>query len=177
MGLFAAKSAVLFAAQHGLGHASSRLLLHMALECRDKADAERGIEPRRFWAGRTSQAIGLGFSADECDTPRAHSAVKRTTQELLKSGVLEILEAGRFQRHTEYYLRLNSEVPSADLLPTFDAWAPSSPARLVVGERPPAAEEASAKVTAERPPARFPAPSNRLERLERARIRARSAAP
>jgi hypothetical protein len=49
VGLYAAKSAVLVAAQLRLGNSATRLLLHMALECWDDEENPMGAEPRRYY--------------------------------------------------------------------------------------------------------------------------------
>jgi hypothetical protein len=72
MGLYAAKNAVLVAAQLNLGNTAARLLLHMALECWDDADNPGRQEPRRYFAGRESSAIALGFLAPDNGSEAAH---------------------------------------------------------------------------------------------------------
>jgi hypothetical protein len=113
MGLYAAKSAVLVAAQLRLGNSAARLLLHMALECWDEADNPGRQEPRRYFAGRESSAIALGFLAPANGTEAAHRAVKRAVRELVEKGaVIRIRDGGNGQT-SEYELQLNSSKPSA----------------------------------------------------------------
>lgn len=163
VGIWAAKSAVLVAADRGLEHAAARLLLHMAVEVRDQRDPQRDIAPRRFWQGRASLAIGLGFKADDADSAAAHSAVKRALRQLIDAGVVELLVAGRFNRASEYHLRLQSDgKASTELVP---------PLRLPPKTEPP-------QGTGERTPGRSPPRSRtRAERLAAARFAPPADAP
>ena len=156
MGIWAGKSAVLVAADRGIDHAPARLLLHMALEVRDQPDDQRGILPRRFWQGRTSMAIGLGFKAGDADSPAAHSAVKRALRQLTEAGVVELLTAGCFNRASEYHLRLQSDGKASSEL--------VAPLRLPPRSTP-------AQGAGERSPGRSPPPQRtRAERLAAARF-------
>ncbi|MCS5498199.1 hypothetical protein NY547_13195 [Cnuibacter physcomitrellae] len=109
MGLFAAKNAVLVAAQLGLGGAASRLLLHMALECWD--DDREGQPARRYFGGRESSALALGFLAPANGEEPAHRAVKRAVRELIESGAITRVRNGGRGRTSEYELLLNSSRP------------------------------------------------------------------
>jgi hypothetical protein len=109
MGLFAAKNAVLVAARLELGNSAARLLLHMALECWDET---RGAQkPRRYFAGRESSAIALGFLAPENASEHAHRAVKRAVRELVDRGAIERVRAGGRGVTAEYELKLDSARP------------------------------------------------------------------
>jgi hypothetical protein len=111
MGLYAAKSAVLLAAQLGLGNAAARLLLHMALECWDDQDNPSGVPPRRYFAGRESSAIALGFLAPDNGSEAAFRAVKRATQELVSTGAVTRLRFGGNGHRAEFELNLDSSKP------------------------------------------------------------------
>ena len=111
MGLFAAKNAVLVAAQLDLGNSATRLLLHMALECWD--DARGGQPARRYFAGRESSAIALGFLAPDNGSDAAHRAVKRAIKELVASGAISRLRLGGRGETSEYELNLDSSRPPA----------------------------------------------------------------
>jgi hypothetical protein len=113
MGLYAGKNAVLVAARLNLGNTAARLLLHMALECWDDADNPGGQQPRRYFAGRESSAIALGFLAPTNGTEAAHRAVKRAVKELVDSGAIVRIRAGRNGLTSEYELMLNSSRPVA----------------------------------------------------------------
>lgn len=109
MGLFAAKNAVLVSAQLGLGNSATRLFLHMALECWDE---DKGTQPaRRYFAGRESSAIALGFVAPENGEEAAHRAVKRAVKELIDRGAIKRLRRGGWGETSEYELLLNSSRP------------------------------------------------------------------
>lgn len=111
MGLFAAKNAVLVAAQLDLGNTASRLLVHMALECWDE---ERGDQAaRRYFAGRESSAIALGFLAPDNGSEAAHRAVKRAVKELVDSGAIRRVRLGGRGETSEYELVLDSSRPPA----------------------------------------------------------------
>ena len=103
MGLYAAKGAVLLAARLGLGNASTRLLLHMALECWDEESPE-GRLPRRYFGGREMAAIALGYLAPENSSPAARQAVKRAIAELLENGAIVRVRAGGRGLPAEYEL-------------------------------------------------------------------------
>jgi hypothetical protein len=111
MGLYAAKSAVLVAAQLNLGNSAARLLLHMALECWDDQDNPAGQEPRRYYAGRESSAIALGFVAPLNGSEPAFRAVKRAIQELVRAGAIVRVRAGRNGQTSEYVLVVDSARP------------------------------------------------------------------
>jgi hypothetical protein len=109
MGLFAAKNAVLVAAQLDLGNSATRLLLHMALECWDE---DRDTQPaRRYFAGRESSAIALGFLAPDNGGEAAQRAVKRAVRELVERGAIKRLRVGGRGETSEYELMLNSARP------------------------------------------------------------------
>lgn len=109
MGLFAAKNAVLVAARLELGNSATRLLLHMALECWDE---ERGDQqPRRYFAGRESSAIALGFLAPSNGSEAAHRAVKRAVKELVDRGAISRMRLGGRGETSEYELNLDSSRP------------------------------------------------------------------
>lgn len=115
MGLFAAKNAVLVAAQLGLGNSATRLLLHMALECWDE---DRDDQPaRRYFAGRESSAIALGFLAPDNAGEAAHRAVKRAVRELIDRGAIRRLRTGGRGDRSEYELLLNSSRPPVSRRP------------------------------------------------------------
>jgi len=111
VGLYAAKSAVLVAARLRLGNTAARLLLHMALECWDDLDNPSGQTPRRYFAGRESSAIALGFLAPENGSDAAHRAVKRAIKELVDSGAIVRVRSGRNGHTSEYELMLDSVRP------------------------------------------------------------------
>lgn len=109
MGLFAAKNAVLVAAQLDLGNAATRLFLHMALECWD--ERRGGQPPRRYFAGRETSAIALGYLAPANGTAAAHQAVKRALRELVDSGAIRRIRLGGRGETSEYELNLDSSRP------------------------------------------------------------------
>jgi len=109
MGLFAAKNAVLVAARLELGNTASRLLVHMALECWDETRGAQ--EPRRYFAGRESSAIALGFLAPANGSREAHRAVQRAVKELVDHGAIRRLNAPGYGHRAEYKLLLDSSRP------------------------------------------------------------------
>ncbi|MBG6056551.1 hypothetical protein IWX81_002991 [Salinibacterium sp. CAN_S4] len=109
MGLFAAKNAVLVAAQLGLGGPATRLLLHMALECFDQ-DRDDQLQ-RRYFAGRESSAIALGYLAPNNGSEAAHHAVKRALRELVHAGAIRRVRMGGRGTTSEYELNLDSSRP------------------------------------------------------------------
>ncbi len=109
MGLFAAKNAVLVAAQLNLGNSATRLLLHMALECWDEQRGEQA--PRRYFAGRETSAIALGYLAPANGSAAAHQAVKRALRELVDRGAIRRLRLGGRGETSEYELNLDSSRP------------------------------------------------------------------
>ncbi|GAA0990099.1 hypothetical protein [Subtercola frigoramans] len=113
VGLYAAKNAVLVAAQLDLGHAATRLFLHMALECWDDWDNPGGMAPRRYFAGRESSAIALGFLAPDNGSDRAFQVVKRTVKELLTKGAIERVRSGHAGQTAEFELLVDSSRPPA----------------------------------------------------------------
>lgn len=118
MGLYAAKNAVLVAAQLRLGNAATRLLLHMALECWDSADNPSGAPPRRYFGGRETAAIALGFLAPDNGSEQAHRAVKRAIRELTTKGAIHRLRRGGNGHTAEFELALDStRGPAARLRP------------------------------------------------------------
>jgi hypothetical protein len=112
MGLYAAKNAVLVAARLNLGNTAARLLLHMALECWDDRDNRGGQEPRRYFAGRESSAVALGFLAPDNGSEAAHRAVKRAIKELIDTGAIVRIRSGRNGVTSEYQLVLDSSRPA-----------------------------------------------------------------
>lgn len=109
MGLFTAKNAVLVAAQLRLGNVASRLLLHMALECWD--EERDGQKARRYFAGRESSAIALGFLAPDNGSEAAHRAVKRAVKELVDRGAIRRVRTGGRGETSEYELLIDSSRP------------------------------------------------------------------
>lgn len=109
MGLYAAKSAILVAAQLDLGNTAARLLLHMALECWDEKRGDQ--EPRRYFGGRESSAIALGFLAPANGSEAAFRAVKRAVRELVESGAIARVRAGGRNLTSEYELMFDSARP------------------------------------------------------------------
>lgn len=109
MGLFAAKNAVLVAARLELGNTAARLLSHMALECWD--EDQGGQAARRYFAGRESSAIALGFSAPDNGSEAAHRAVKRAVKELIDRGAIRRVRLGGRGETSEYELILDSSRP------------------------------------------------------------------
>ena len=113
MGLYAAKNAVLLAARVGLGHAATRLLLHMALECWDDAANPAGQPPRRYYAARESSAIALGYLAPDNGSEPALHAVKRAMAELVEHGVVERVRSGGRGQTAEFILHVDSGKPGS----------------------------------------------------------------
>ena len=116
MGLYAAKSAMLVAARLKLGSTAARLFQHMALECWDEKRGEQ--EPRRYFGGRESSAIALGFLAPDNGGEAAHRAVKRAIRELVESGAIARLRSGGRGLTSEYELMLDSSRPLMVRRPT-----------------------------------------------------------
>lgn len=106
VGLYAAKSAVLVAAQLRLGNSATRLLLHMALECWDDEENPMGAEPRRYFGRRELSAIALGYLAPSNGTPAAFLAVKRAVRELVDKGAIARIRAGGNGRPAEYEIKV-----------------------------------------------------------------------
>ncbi len=109
MGLYAAKNAVLVAMRLQLGNTAARLLNHMALECWDEPRGEQAA--RRYFAGRESSAIALGFGAPENASEAAHRAVKRAIKELIERGAIRRVRLGGRGETSEYELLLDSSRP------------------------------------------------------------------
>lgn len=107
MGLYAAKNAVLVAAKLNLGNSATRLLLHMALECWDER-SPGGVPPRRYFGGRETAAIALGFLAPDNASDRAHQAVKRAVRELTAKGAIVRLRHGGNGKTAEFELLVDS---------------------------------------------------------------------
>ena len=116
MGLYAAKSAVLIAAQLKLSHPAARLLVHMALECWDD-DNPGGQEPRRYYARRESSAIALGFLAPDNASERAFQVVKRAIRELIAKGAIRRIRVGGSGRTAQYELLVDSSRPGLARVP------------------------------------------------------------
>jgi hypothetical protein len=111
VGLYAAKSAVLVAAQLRLGNSATRLLLHMALECWDDEDNPMGAEPRRYYGRRELSAIALGYLAPANGTQAAYLAVKRAVRELVDKGAIARIRPGGNGRPAEYELKVPVSKP------------------------------------------------------------------
>lgn len=109
MGLYAAKNAVLVAMRLELGNTAARLLNHMALECWDEPRGEQAA--RRYFAGRESSAIALGFGAPHNSSGAAHRAVKRAIKELIERGAIRRIRLGGRGETSEYELLLDSSRP------------------------------------------------------------------
>ena len=106
MGLYAAKSAVLVAAQLQLGNTAARLLLHMALECWDDEDNPGRVPPRRYFGRRELSAIALGFLAPENGSEAAFRALQRATKELVDKGAIVRVRHGGNGAAAEFELQL-----------------------------------------------------------------------
>lgn len=111
MGLYAAKSAVLVAAQLGLGNTATRLLLHMALECWDDEDNPARVPPRRYFGRRELSAIALGFLAPDNGSEAAFRAVKRATKELVDKGAIVRVRHGGNGLAAEFELQVPVVLP------------------------------------------------------------------
>lgn len=111
MGLYAAKSAVVVAAQLGLGNTAARLFVHMALECWDDEDNPGRQVPRRYFGRREMSAIALGFLAPTNGTGQAFRAVKRATRELVDKGAIVRVRRGGNGRPAEFELCVDSARP------------------------------------------------------------------
>ena len=111
MGLYAAKNAVLVSMRLGLGNTAARLLNHMALECWDEQRGDQA--PRRYFAGRESSAIALGFGVPDNASEAAHRAVKRAIKELIERGAIRRVRLGGRGETSEYELLLDSSRPAA----------------------------------------------------------------
>jgi hypothetical protein len=116
MGLYAAKNAVLVAARLGLGGSASRLLTFMALECWDDADNPRGQAPRRYFGGRETSAIALGFLAPDNGSEAAFRAVKRAVRELVDAGAITRVRYGGNGHRAEFELNVDSSRPAVSRL-------------------------------------------------------------
>jgi len=112
MGLYAAKNAVLVAAQLGLGGAASRLFVFMALECWDDADNPAGQMPRRYFGGRETSAIALGFLAPENGSEAAFRAVKRAIHELVDAHAITRVRHGGNGHRAEFEINVDSRRPA-----------------------------------------------------------------
>lgn len=111
MGIYAVKSGVLEAARLSVGNPAARLLLHMAAECWDENRGDH--EPRRYYAGRSSSAIALGYTAPNNGSGAARSAVKRAVRELIDVGLIRRVRTGGNGVPSEYELLLDSSRPGA----------------------------------------------------------------
>jgi hypothetical protein len=112
MGLYAAKNAVLVAAQLDLGGAASRLFVFMALECWDDADNPAGQIPRRYFGGRETSAIALGFLAPDNGSEAAFRAVKRAIRELVDAQAITRIRFGGNGHRAEFELNVDSRRPA-----------------------------------------------------------------
>ncbi len=106
VGLYAAKSAVLVAAQLRLGNTATRLLLHMALECWDDEDNPGRVPPRRYFGRRELSAIALGFLAPDNGSDAAFRALQRATKELVDKGAIVRVRSGGNGAAAEFELQL-----------------------------------------------------------------------
>jgi hypothetical protein len=111
MGLYAAKRAVLKAAELELGNLAARLFVHMALECWDDEDNPGRQAPRQYFGRRELSAIALGFLAPDNGTDRAYQAVKRATRELIEKGAIVRVRHGGANRTAVYELQVTSDRP------------------------------------------------------------------
>jgi len=111
MGLYAAKNAVLRAAQLKLGAPAARLLVFMALECWDDEDNPANQTPRRYFGRREASAIALGYLAPANGTDAAFSSVKRAIRELVTAGAISRIRQGGNGRPAEFELQLDSSRP------------------------------------------------------------------
>lgn len=105
MGATLAKLALDRAREHGLEHAPTRALLHMALTALDKAN-KKGDPPNLYFGGRIALARALGYGRtdpDEADTQAAHRAVERAMA-MIAAHQLVIVTPGRSTARTEYDL-------------------------------------------------------------------------
>lgn len=111
VGLYAAKSAVMVAAQLQLGNTAARLFLHMALECWDDEDNPAGAAPRRYFGRRELSAIALGFRAPDNGSDSAFRAVKRAVKELVDKGAIVRVRHGGNGMAAEYELQVSVVKP------------------------------------------------------------------
>lgn len=111
MGLYAAKSAVLVAAQLELGNQATRLFFHMALECWDDEDNPAGQVPRRYFGRRELSALALGYLAPANGSSAAFQAVKRATKELVEKGALVRVRHGGSGMAAEFELQVPVDRP------------------------------------------------------------------
>lgn len=111
MGLYAAKNAVLVAAQLHLGNTATRLFLHMCLECWDEEDNPGRQTPRRYYGRRELSAIALGFLAPDNGSEPAFRAVKRAIKELVDKGAIVRVDHGGNGRPAEFELQVDSVRP------------------------------------------------------------------
>ena len=111
MGIYAAKSAVLLAAQLHLSNNAQRLLVYMALECWDDANNPGRQLPRRYFGRREASAIALGYAAPRNGSDPAFTAVKRAVRELTGCAVIQRVRTGGNGRPAEFELMLDSARP------------------------------------------------------------------
>jgi hypothetical protein len=134
VGIYAAKSAVLLAAQLSLSGNAQRLLVYMALECWDDLNNPAHQLPRRYFGRREASAIALGYAAPRNGSEAAFTAVKRAVSELTRAGLIRRVRPGGNGRPAEFELMLDSSRPGQPsraegrlvLLPTFDRQGVSS---------------------------------------------------
>lgn len=128
VGIYAAKSAVLLAAQLSLSGNAQRLLVYMALECWDDLNNPAHQIPRRYFGRREASAIALGYSAPRNGSEAAFTAVKRAVRDLTGAGVIRRIRSAGNGRPAEFELMLDSARPGQPsrgegrlvLLPTLD---------------------------------------------------------
>ncbi|WP_166784255.1 hypothetical protein [Cryobacterium gelidum] len=137
VGLYAAKGAVLAAARLGLGHAATRLLVHMALETWDDNDNPGNQPPRRYFASRESSAIALGYLAPDNGSESAYHSVKRAIAELVASGAIERVSAGHRGHNAEFNLLVDSTRPGGHRRYETNVIPMLRRGGLGAGERPP----------------------------------------
>lgn len=92
MGASLAMSA--FAHRKDLPDPAFRLLIHMALTCKDSD------KDPKYWAGREGMALALGVELNPAGVQR----IKRALSQLMKAGAVERIELGRNGRRSEYKL-------------------------------------------------------------------------
>lgn len=127
MGYHNARAVEALAAQKKIGHAAARLAQHIALQTLDHP-GDDGQEPRLYYAGRDAMAFGLGYLVEHYDDgsdgqharKAAHAAVKRALGELVKQGLIEVVQVGTAGRTSTYRLLVPAPPrPSRSSAPMF----------------------------------------------------------